>query len=198
VKPANIVVCRLGLDVDFVKVLDFGLVKFQGLRGLGTECLTVDGAFNGTPGFVPPEVALGSEAVDGRADIYALGCVAYWLLTGKPVFEGRNAVQTVIDHLRRRPEPLSRHVGQVVPEALEGIVLRCLEKDPDARPSSAAALSSELASLGIEGLWTEERARSWWRAHRPLEGSEGASRSTGTSETDRSVVMGAEARSAAA
>ncbi len=144
---------------------DFGLVKLRGPQALGAEALTVEGAFTGTPAFMPPEVALGAEPIDGRADIYALGCVAYWLLTGQRVFEGTNAMQMVIDHVRTRPVPPSRRTQQVMPDALEQIVLRCLEKDPSARPSSVSELSSELQALGIEGLWTEARAREWWRVH---------------------------------
>lgn len=167
VKPANLFVCRLGLDVDFVKVLDFGLVKLQGPQARAAEALTIEGQFTGTPGFMPPEVALGAEPVDGRADIYALGCVAYWLLTGQRVFEGSNAMQMVIDHVRTQPVPPSRRAKQPIPHELERIVLRCLEKDPGARPASVGGLSSELRALGLEELWTEERAQAWWRAHQP-------------------------------
>jgi serine/threonine-protein kinase len=167
VKPANLFVCRLGLDVDFVKVLDFGLVKLSGPRAPGDEALTAQGAFNGTPGFMPPEVALGTDPVDGRADIYALGCVAYWLLTGQRVFEGTNAMQMVIDHVRTPPVPPSRRGAQPIPEALEDIVMRCLQKDPGARPASAAALSRELFALDLEARWTEARGREWWQTHTP-------------------------------
>jgi eukaryotic-like serine/threonine-protein kinase len=154
VKPANLIVCRLGLDVDFVKVLDFGLVKLQGPQASGTEALTVAGAFTGTPGFMPPEVALGTEPVDGRADIYALGCVAYWLLTGQRVFDGMSAMQMIIDHVRTPPVPPSQRARQPIPPALEDLVLRCLAKDPAARPSSARELAAALAGLGLEERWT--------------------------------------------
>ena len=167
VKPANMFLCRLGLDVDVVKVLDFGLVKLQRPTGRGTEALTVEGAFTGTPGFMPPEVALGDEPVDGRADIYALGCVAYWLLTGKRVFESGNAMQMVIDHVRTPPVPPSQRGGQKIPDALERLVMRCLEKHATMRPAGAAELSRELGTLGLEDQWTEERARDWWHAHQP-------------------------------
>jgi serine/threonine protein kinase len=168
VKPANMFACRLGLDVDFVKVLDFGLVKVQGPRAAGAEELTAAGSFAGTPAFMPPEIALGNEAVDSRADIYALGCVGYWLLTGRLVFESGSAMQMVIDHVRTPPPAPSRRAAQRIPEGLERIILRCLAKDPARRPSSAAALSRELQWLGIEGRWTEARAREWWRTHEGL------------------------------
>jgi len=176
VKPANMVVCRLGLDFDFVKVLDFGLVKLQGPQAKGAEALTVEGAFTGTPGYMPPEIALGAEPVDGRADIYALGCVAYWLLTGQRVFEGSNPMQMIVDHARTPAEAPSKRTTRPIPAELERIVMRCLEKDPGQRPASASELSRELQSLGIEALWTEERARDWWRAHRPASstGEEGS------------------------
>ena len=167
VKPANMFVCQLGLDVDFVKVLDFGLVKRRGPQAPGEEALTVAGAVTGTPAYMPPEIALGTEPIDGRADIYALGCVAYWLLTGKRVFESSSGMQMVVDHIRTPAVPPSRRGGPPIPPALEEIVLRCLEKDPAARPASAAGLSLELKALDLESQWTEERAQAWWRAHPP-------------------------------
>jgi serine/threonine-protein kinase len=165
VKPANVFACRLGLDADFVKVLDFGLVKLQGPQARGAEALTVEGAFTGTPAFMPPEVALGADPVDGRADIYALGCVAYWLVTGQKVFESGSAMQMVVDHVRTPPMPPSRRTDQPIPEALERLVLRCLEKDPAARPASATALSAELAGLELHDEWTPAQARAWWDTH---------------------------------
>jgi serine/threonine-protein kinase len=167
VKPANLFVCRLGLDLDFVKVLDFGLVKVRHASGNGAEALTGDGGFAGTPGYMAPEVAVGAE-FDRRADIYALGCVAYWLLTGRRVFESASGMQIVVDHVRTPPVPPSRHAAQAFPPGLERLVLRCLEKDPARRPASAAELSRELAALGIEGQWTEARAREWWDEHPPV------------------------------
>jgi eukaryotic-like serine/threonine-protein kinase len=176
VKPANLFACRRGLDVDVVKVLDFGLVKVQGRRTPGEESLTAQGTFTGTPGYMPPEVALGEEPIDGRADIYALGCVAYWLLCGQRVFEGTNAMQMVIDHVRTPPAPPSRRTSQPIPDNLERLVLRCLEKDPAARPADAGELSRELEALGLETRWSDERARQWWSAHPPVarEGEAGA------------------------
>jgi serine/threonine protein kinase len=167
IKPANLFTCRLGLEVDFLKVLDFGLVKIPwgGLRG--AEDITRQGTFIGTPAFMPPEVALGGEPIDGRADLYALGCVAYWLLTGQRVFENANPMQTVIEHVRTRPVPVSERASQPIPEALERIVMRCLEKDPAARPASAGELARELTELGIAAAWTGDRALNWWLHHAP-------------------------------
>jgi len=126
------------------------------------------GSFTGTPAFMPPEIALGAEPIDGRADIYALGCVAYWLLTGHRVFESSSGMQMVVDHIRTPAVPPSKRGGPAVPAALEAIVMRCLEKDPAARPASAAALSLDLKALDLEAQWTEERAQAWWRAHPPV------------------------------
>jgi eukaryotic-like serine/threonine-protein kinase len=188
VKPANLFVCRLGLDVDFVKVLDFGLVKAREGASEGATALTMEGTFTGTPAFMPPEVALGERPVDGRADLYALGCVAYWLLTGHRVFGGGTAMQMVIDHIRLRPTPPSQRTAQAIPEALERIVLRCLEKDPDARPASAAVLSHELGSLGLEGHWSDDQAREWWRSHAPASTGRATTAPTSSVEETRSVA----------
>jgi len=107
IKPANLFVCRYGLDLDFVKVLDFGLVKEQQIRGTAAATLTECGTIIGTPGFMAPEVALGKEGVDGRADLYALGCVGYWLLTGSMLFEVATPMDMVVKHVTEAPEPLA-------------------------------------------------------------------------------------------
>ena len=131
---------------------------------------------------MPPEVAVGNEPIDGRADIYALGCVAYWLLTGQKVFEGGNAMQMVIDHVRTRPSPVSHRTDQPIPAELERLVMRCLEKEPAARPASALQLARDLAALGLADAWTEERARRWWLEHAP------ASRNLDDEDTETQVT----------
>jgi serine/threonine-protein kinase len=189
IKPANVFVCRLGLDVDFVKVLDFGLVKVRGPQEPGAEAITVEGTFAGTPAFMPPEVALAAEPIDGRADLYALGCVAYWLLTGQRVFEGANPMQLVVDHVRTAPVPPSQRTAQAIPEGLERLVLACLEKDPARRPASAVELSRKLEALALEPSWTEARARQWWVEHGPGVASEPGSEGPGSSrESTRSIA----------
>jgi serine/threonine-protein kinase len=166
VKPANIFVSRRGLDVDFVKVLDFGLVKPTGERA--DIHLTAAATVVGTPAYIAPELALaGSGEVDARADLYALGCVGYWLLTGRLVFESSNPMQMMVDHIRTVPVPPSRRAGQPIDGALERLVLRCLAKDPADRPASALALRDELAGLGLEQKWTAARAAAWWTEHPP-------------------------------
>lgn len=174
VKPANIYVCRYGLDWDFVKLLDFGLVKSPGQFEEGGRQLTVAGLIAGTPGYMSPEMALGSPDVDWRTDIYALGCVAYWLLTGRTVFEGGTPMQRVMDHVQKTPVAPSHHAKQPIPEALDAIVLSCLEKDPADRPQTMDELAGRLRSVPLEGPWSQERARRWWLENPPAPGAAGA------------------------
>jgi serine/threonine-protein kinase len=166
IKPANIFTCRLGPDSDFVKVLDFGLVKSTGEESGGGTALTREGAVPGTPAFMAPETALGDVTVDGRADIYALGCVAYWLLTGQPVFVGDTPVATLLKHVREEPLPPSRRTELEIPEDLEAVILSCLAKDPEARPQTAEKLDARLAACAV-AVWTKEHADEWWRLHGP-------------------------------
>ena len=174
IKPANIHLGRVGLRYDFVKVLDFGLVKSvadgDGVRAIATRApiessLATDGGPTpGTPAYMAPELALG-EPVDGRTDLYAVGCVAYYLLTGRLVFEAESAVQMVARHLRAEPRPPSARAPRPVPEALDRAVLACLAKSPDDRPASAGALRRMLAAVDAEP-WGDEEARAWWTARR--------------------------------
>jgi serine/threonine-protein kinase len=178
VKPANIFTCRLGPDYDFVKVLDFGLVKSTGEDAGGATALTQEGSVAGTPAFMAPELALGDGSVDGRADIYALGCVAYWLLTGQPVFAGETPVATLLKHVQEAPLPPSRRTEMEIPEDLEAVILACLAKDPEQRPQTAEEMDARLAACSV-GTWTKDRAEEWWTLHgRPYGASAGASPST--------------------
>ena len=148
IKPANIHLGRLGLREDFVKVLDFGLVR--SFEGPSEESLTgAAGMTPGTPAYMAPEMAH-DRTVDGRADIYSLGCVAYYLLTGRLVFEGDTPLQTILKHLQQPPEPPSRISEQLLPPALDEVVLACLAKRPEDRPTGAAVLSQRLAQVGRE------------------------------------------------
>lgn len=163
VKPANVYVCRYGLEWDFVKLLDFGLVKSTALTDRHERQLTVAGMIAGTPGYMSPEMGLGSPDVDWRADIYALGCVGFWLLTGKPVFEGgATPMQIVMEHINKPPLPPSRRAPAKVPEALDQIILSCLQKDPSQRPQTMQELAESLRKVPLEEPWTEDRARRWW------------------------------------
>jgi serine/threonine-protein kinase len=167
VKPANILVCRLGQDVDFVKVLDFGLVKHSAGSSAPTM-LTRPGMVAGTPGYLAPEIALGRRDVDGRADLYSLGCVAYYLLTGQPVFSADTAVAQALAHVQNQPVPPSARSEFEIPEALEALIMECLAKDPAARPPSAEVLSQRLVAAVPADGWTDAAARRWWAQHQPI------------------------------
>jgi serine/threonine-protein kinase len=165
IKPANIFVCRYGEDLDFVKVLDFGLVKALSMKTNGQAGLTRQDMVQGTPAFIAPEQILGKADIDGRADIYGTGCVAYWLLTGQLVFDAPSPTALLVDHVHTPPAPPSSRTDLPIPEALDRIVLECLEKDPARRPQSARELSRRLAEAVAPEAWTEVRAKSWWSTH---------------------------------
>jgi len=166
IKPANIFSSRLGPDCDFVKVLDFGLVKETTDEGSRPDA-TAPGGAAGTPAFMAPEMALGSPDVDGRADIYALGCVAYWLLTGQPVFKGTTPVATILSHVREVPVAPSSRMETPVPAALDALILDCLAKDPAARPQTTDEVVARLDAIAVVP-WTHADARRWWALHGPL------------------------------
>src|SRR6266850_146214 len=138
IKPSNIHTCRLGLHVDFVKVLDFGLVKTDAAAARGETLLTSPEVTTGTPAYMAPEMALGETTIDHRADIYALGCVGYWLLTGRLVFEADTAVKMMLQHIQNIPEPPSRFSELEVPRELDDVLLACLAKKPADRPATTA------------------------------------------------------------
>ncbi len=160
IKPANLYIGRIGLEYDFVKVLDFGLVKGGGRGAREDVRLTAPEAVSGTPAYMAPEMAAG-EPLDGRADLYALGCVGYFLLTGSLVFEGDNALQLVFKHIQTAPVPPSLRLGRAVPEALERVILHCLAKAPSARPADAATVADALTLAGADD-WTQSDAKRWW------------------------------------
>jgi serine/threonine-protein kinase len=164
IKPANIFMCRLGPDDDFIKVLDFGLVKHVEAAQAGTM-LTMEGLTAGTPGYMAPEIALGRAGVDGRSDIYSLGCVAHYLLTGQPVFSGETPVATVLAHVQEPPVPPSARSEFAIPPALDALVLECLAKEPSARPATATLVGQRLTASIAGDPWTPEAARAWWELH---------------------------------
>ena len=170
IKPRNIFSCRLGTDYDFVKVLDFGLVKISVGEGERTLTgLTREGVTTGTPAYMAPEVALGRADIDGRADLYSLGCVGYWLLTGQLVFEGADGMAVVLAHVQTPPIPPSRRTEMAVPRSLEDVILRCLEKDPARRVQTARELAGALDLCRCAEPWTQEDAERWWHLHMPRE-----------------------------
>src|SRR5918995_1269822 len=167
IKPSNIFTCRMGLDVDFVKVLDFGLVKEVGEASREVTLLTAPDATTGTPAYIAPEVIRGDGVADHRVDLYTLGCVGYWLLTGRLVFQAPNAIQLMYQHANAEPVAPSQRSELEIPLALDRVILSCLAKHPKDRPQSAGELSRLLAAaIEAEG-WSEERAHRWWDRHHP-------------------------------
>ena len=167
IKPANIFVCRLGSEVDFIKVLDFGLVRTPKALDPGATELTVEGMAYGTPGYMAPEIAMGKTDLDGRTDLYGVGCVAYWLVTGQRVFIGETPMAEAFHHIQSKPIPPSERIQTAIPEAFEKVILACLEKDPADRPQSASQLGALLVESLPDADWTPEKAEAWWRLHLP-------------------------------
>jgi hypothetical protein len=167
IKPSNIFTCRMGLAVDFVKVLDFGLVKAMGEQGREATLLTAPDSTTGTPAYIAPEMVRGDGAVDHRVDIYTLGCVGYWLLTGRLVFQAPNAIQLMYQHANAAPIPPSQRSELEIPPELDSVILACLAKVPEDRPQTAGELSRRLAAAVNGDGWTEEQAHHWWDRHHP-------------------------------
>ena len=166
IKPANLHLGRHGLRHDHLKVLDFGLVKSApGDAELGPT-LTADGRISGTPAYLAPETVAGDREIDGRADVYALGCVAYWLLTGQRVFPGDDILRVAVAHVTETPVPPSLRGADDLGADFEAVIMATLEKDPVRRPD-AATLRELLADVDVDP-WTEEDARAWWTAHASL------------------------------
>jgi serine/threonine-protein kinase len=158
VKPANVMLCERGGAHDVVKVLDFGLTKDL---GGAAELDDLEGErVIGTPLYLSPEAISAPERVDARSDLYAVGALGYFLLTGEPPFTGRSLAEVCAHHLHSAPLSLSRHGVRDVPPELEALLLRCLEKAPEARPESATALRAALLELAT--TWTEADASTWW------------------------------------
>jgi serine/threonine protein kinase len=158
VKPSNIMVTVRGGAPDFVKVLDFGLVKRM---ERGRDLLTTMGVVFGTPGFIPPETLVDPQQFDARGDLYAVGAVAYELLTGRTVFDRTTAYELCRRHVEETPPPPSVRLGHPVPLDLELVVMKALAKDPRARPQSARDLARMLDACDVP-RWTEDDARAWW------------------------------------
>jgi eukaryotic-like serine/threonine-protein kinase len=165
IKPANMFACILGLDHDVLKVLDFGMVRTepdeQDVR------LTGAGNIVGTPAYMAPEQALGRSTIGPEADIYALGCVMFSLLSGEYVFDCDSAMGMLTSHAAKPPRVLSEVAEQAIPPELDAVVERCLAKEPAERPASARALRAELLELARSHPWTPADAEGWWRDNGP-------------------------------
>ena len=182
IKPGNILVVDRGGISDLVKVVDFGLVKdvgFGARSGTLTEPeLTMADTITGTPLYMAPETFTSPETMDARADLYALGAVGYWLLTGTHVFGGHSIIEVCGHHMHSVPDPPSTRLGTPVAPDLEAVLLACLAKRPDDRPDSAHDLRERLRACAAAGRWTNARAATWWAVHRRQLRSSGARPST--------------------
>jgi serine/threonine-protein kinase len=165
IKPANIMLCQRGGRSDVPKLLDFGLVK--DVRAEDDTSLTREGDIAGTPLYMAPEALTSPGSVDARSDVYAVGAVGYYLLTGQHVFTGRTLVEVCGHHLHTTPTPPSERLEASLPEDLETLILRCLQKDPGRRPQSAPELGERLLACRDSGTWTPLEARRWWDDHGP-------------------------------
>jgi hypothetical protein len=160
IKPANIMLCERGGMPDVAKVVDFGLVKRLG----GTEpiALTSTNAITGTPLYMAPETITRPDNIDGRADLYALGAVGYFLLTGAPPFTGKSVVEICSHHLHTPAEPPSTRLGRPVLAKVEALVLACLAKAPEDRPRDALDVAARVAECEAAARWNPAEARAWW------------------------------------
>jgi serine/threonine-protein kinase len=159
-KPGNVIVAALGGQRDVAKLLDFGLV--QDLTADAADRLTRSGTVLGTPAYMSPEQAAGESAVDARGDVYALGAVAFFALTGRPAFQGKSLGLLLAAHRSEAPPALT-DVRPDVPADLAAVVAHCLAKDPNDRFPSAADLDRALGKCGCAADWSAERASDWWR-----------------------------------
>jgi serine/threonine-protein kinase len=163
VKPANVMLCERGQIADMVKVLDFGLVK--AVSDASAVQVSRD-AIVGTPTYMAPESIMRPEQIDARADIYAVGAVAYFLLTGRDVFDADTVVEVCAHHLHTKPEPPSARLGVPVPQDVEAIIMSCLAKSPVERPASAKELRGRLLACTDANGWSEARRDDWWEQRR--------------------------------
>ena len=152
-------VMEFGIQIDVPKVVDFGLVK--DLSG-GEVSLTATSSVTGTPTYMSPETITAPGTVDARSDLYALGAVGYFLVTGSHVFPGHNLIEICGHHLHTKPQPPSARLGRPLPQDIEALLLECLEKDPRRRPQTASELQDRVRGCRAYGAWDRERARCWW------------------------------------
>ncbi len=186
IKPANIMLTRRGGVCDFVKLLDFGLVKAVDTRR--QTILTAADSITGTPLYMPPETIQDRDSSDIRSDLYSLGGVAYFLLTGHPVFEGNNVLEIIRQHVESPPVPPSQRIARPIAADLEQLVLDCLAKSPDKRPHTAADLAVALSQCVPLQAWTAADAQQWWNQYQP--GLKTASDAAATQAIDLSATVG--------
>jgi serine/threonine-protein kinase len=187
IKPANIFLCHGRTIADFVKVLDFGLAK--DLHSEPNLDATLAGTFVGTPNYIAPESINHRAPPDGRTDLYSLGAVAYRLLAGAPVFEGKTTMEVCAHHLHSTPCPIRERTDGGISADLEAVVMQCLEKDPSRRFGSALELLTALESCQDATTWTNVHAQDWWaNAHTRIHTWRGQHRRTTSSDADSIIV----------
>jgi serine/threonine-protein kinase len=181
IKPANIMLVEQGGIPDWVKVLDFGLVK-EISREVSVSVTRAE-VITGTPQYMSPEAIRDPSKVDARSDLYALGAVGYYLLTGEHVFAGASVVEVCSQHLHADPVAPSQRAGVELPAELEALVMQCLAKDPADRPATALALRAAVRAAAVTPVWDEDRARAWWKQHAAEVGAGRAETRTATDGT---------------
>jgi len=184
IKPGNIILTVRGGEPDVAKVVDFGLVKELDTGG-GSQ--TRSGETNvlvGTPLYLSPEAISTPGMIDARSDLYALGAVGYFLVTGQPLFEGRTIMELCAHHLHTTPVAPSVRLGRPIDRQLEAVLLSCLEKDPAGRPPTAIAVHDALAASDAASDWSTEDAQRWWASYRP----DGTATSVGQTEVETIAV----------
>lgn len=164
IKPMNVIICAIGGELDFVKVVDFGLVKDIGAGDKGMTALNV---IPGTPPYIAPERMKPGLHIDGRADIYALGAVCFNLLTGEQAFDGDTALDIAYKAMHDEPRRPSEHARQTIPAELDDLVVQSLARDPADRPADIDRLLEQLERVALAVPWDENEAAEWWAAHPP-------------------------------
>jgi serine/threonine-protein kinase len=162
-KPANLMLCRYGLDEDFLKVVDFGLAKDEAATDSAMK-LTAEKTILGTAAYLAPESLQGSAHVDGRADLYALGCIGYFLLTGKLLYDYKQPAAMARAHIREAP-PNILDSDPSVPADLAALIAACLLKNRDQRPQTAREIADQLRAMELAPQWTEACAKAWWQQY---------------------------------
>lgn len=191
VKPANVFLCDRGGVPDSVKVLDFGLVKHLASAPDAVQRIELAGedGIVGTPNFIAPETIRDPNCCDARSDLYSVGVLGYFLLTGREIFSGETIAELCRKHLDETPVPPSQRLGKSLDAQFESLLMRCLEKDPAARPQSATELAEQLTACALTQHWPPEQRAVWWIAHRKSLVGLQKPKPLGTSHLDRTVKI---------